>query len=346
MDRYTLGKNIGHGMYGTVYEAFDNNHPELELAVKVVDVFDSIGCFQSSCIWEPLIMKQLDHPNIGKILDTYVHEDKLHMIMPRYSIRPDSIDVPTLFKLIHAYSYMERNKVMHRDIKVSNVMLSNNEPVIIDFSLGVICHDIDPAGEREVYPVPYRCPEILLCQMSNTLFSYGWKAEVWALGIFAYRCLMGRYPSIIRQPNLLYQTLKANIQKYRSNLRKLGHLGRVVIRMMEPVPGMRPSFDELLMDSLFNGITAPLCTHITSVHNIPIEDDILCGRIEYMSQMQRISANVVQKAKMLIYEHANKQSISDDVIMIYLYMALTLSIDYNPWIRLSDVQKNILKSLL
>lgn len=89
-------------------------------------------------------------------------------------------------------NYCHRNKLIHRDLKLENLMLLNKESNIIrvcDFgiaggSTNLNLENID-AGS-----VPFMAPEILEGKLKKLEPSI----DIWAMGIILYLMIVGSYP--------------------------------------------------------------------------------------------------------------------------------------------------------
>ena len=94
-------------------------------------------------------------------------------------------------KLIDAVRYLHSYGIVHRDLKLENIMMTDNtdyaEPKIIDFGLaraimpGELCDE--PFGT-----LGYVAPEVLKRE------SYAFSSDIWSLGCTAYALLCGCLP--------------------------------------------------------------------------------------------------------------------------------------------------------
>lgn len=76
---YKLGKIIGDGKFGTVREAHHFDFPTYPVAVKTIKLRNVTD--PESLLQEISALRQVDHPNIVKILETYRDDKYLHIVM-------------------------------------------------------------------------------------------------------------------------------------------------------------------------------------------------------------------------------------------------------------------------
>lgn len=96
-------------------------------------------------------MKRLDHPNICKFLEAYMDKDHIYLVMEYcgggtlkeliYSSLNTEYNVAKIMqKLFWAVNYMHNSNIVHRDLKLENVIFTTKETAtaeikIIDFGL-------------------------------------------------------------------------------------------------------------------------------------------------------------------------------------------------------------------
>lgn len=91
-------------------------------------------------------------------------------------------------QLLQAVAYMHANWVMHRDLKTSNLLYSNNGRLkVCDFGMARKHGDFATPYSPGVVTVWYRAPEILL-----GLKTYDEKIDVWSAGCIMAEILLGR----------------------------------------------------------------------------------------------------------------------------------------------------------
>jgi len=92
-------------------------------------------------------------------------------------------------KLLSAIKHMHANGIVHRDIKLENILLtSEGEIKIIDFGLSKKQTDCTLFNSRCGTPY-YIAPEVI-----SQSAVYTEKSDAWACGVTFYTMLAGHYP--------------------------------------------------------------------------------------------------------------------------------------------------------
>ncbi|SNW62604.1 Negative regulator of the PHO system [Orpheovirus IHUMI-LCC2] len=141
------------------------------------------------------ILEKLIHPNIIKLeeykMDEYILMEYMDQNLCEY-IRIVGEMNPLLIKsymwqLLRGLEYCRQNKVLHLDIKTSNLLIDKRGNLkIADFDIS----EIEVEGKElstEVVTIMYRPPDILL---GNTKYSY--ETDMWSAGCVFAEMLLGR----------------------------------------------------------------------------------------------------------------------------------------------------------
>ena len=205
--RYTLMKPIGHGAYGVVCSANDNESGEKVAIKKINKAFVHLTDTKRT-LREIKILRHFNHENVIRIKDILlpVSPDRfddvyivcdlmdtdLHQIISSPQPLTDDHCQYFLYQILRALKYIHSAHVLHRDLKPSNLLLNGNcDLKVCDFGLARVAHpEENHAGFMTEYVATrwYRAPEIMLSWKEYT------KAiDVWSVGcIFAE--LLGRKP--------------------------------------------------------------------------------------------------------------------------------------------------------
>ena len=151
---------------------------------------------------EIIILRKMSHENIVKLKYAFEDSRKIHLVLEfvgELSLQSyikskpikklDEEEAKRLFKqVISAINYCHAKNIVHRDIKLENILLDKNHDVkIIDYGFSII---IPPYKKLNIFcgTPSYMAPEII----SRNYTGQG--ADVWALGILLYVMICGRFP--------------------------------------------------------------------------------------------------------------------------------------------------------
>jgi len=194
MENFKKLEKIGEGTYGIVYKAKDLTSGEL-VALKKIRLDSETDGVPSTAIREIALLKELSHDNIVRLLNIIHCEKKLYLVfefmtldLKKYidSTGPNGLPMPLiksyLNQLLQAIAYCHSHRVLHRDLKPQNLLVSADGSIkLADFGLARAFGIPDRTYTHEVVTLWYRAPEILL----GSQF-YSTAVDVWSIAcIFA-----------------------------------------------------------------------------------------------------------------------------------------------------------------
>ena len=137
----------GRGAYGTVLQVCLKNDPNKVFAIKKLDInlLNSVNRLYQAYL-ENQILNELDNPFIIKLYGAFEEDKKIHLVMD-YLPKGDlsyfiKTNYPLADDIIKYYSaqivlfleYMQKMKLIHRDLKPQNIMIDEKGNLkIIDF---------------------------------------------------------------------------------------------------------------------------------------------------------------------------------------------------------------------
>ncbi|XP_056312534.1 STE20-like kinase b [Danio aesculapii] len=184
---------LGDGAFGKVFKA-QNKQTGIFAAAKVIDTKteDELEDYMV----EIDILASCDHHNIVKLLDAFYYESKLWILIEFCA--GGAVDAVMLElerpltepqirvvckQTLDALLYLHDNKVIHRDLKAGNILLTLDGDVkLADF--GVSAKNTKTVQRRDSFiGTPYwMAPEVVMCETSKDR-PYDYKADIWSLGI-------------------------------------------------------------------------------------------------------------------------------------------------------------------
>ena len=147
--KYKFIKNLGKGSYGDVYLA-KKHDDQMNVAIKKFPIYDknSYLSFKN----EIKILKKIKHKNLVKIYDYYKDSRNIYLVMEyaplgdldnytrslynKQKYIDDNFVDNVLSQVTEGIHYLHKNKIIHRDIKTSNILVfENNLFKITDFGI-------------------------------------------------------------------------------------------------------------------------------------------------------------------------------------------------------------------
>ena len=143
-----------------------------------------------------------------------------------------------LVQLLFALEYLHRHEVIHRDMKSSNVFLTSEGDIQVgDFGLSTFSGE----GQETVGTPHYMCPELVAKK------GYGFKADVWSLGVIMHEMSAQRMPfQAFNVDGLMQKIMNAKPGALPGEYSKAW--ARLIRSMLRKEPDRRPSVAELLRD--------------------------------------------------------------------------------------------------
>ena len=213
LGKYEIIKEIGRGGFGVVYQARDTRLDRL-VALKVLHAHLLIDpTFVQRFQREAKLAAQFHHPNIVSVFDVdeidgqhfmamaYLDGQPLTELLAKGPL-PVERALTSIRQIAAALDAIHARKLVHRDVKSANIMLTPDEwTVLLDFGLVRAAEGtkLTQTG-LSLGTFEYIAPE----QIEQRSDLDG-RADQYALGIVAYELLTGRLPFTGPVHSLIYQ---------------------------------------------------------------------------------------------------------------------------------------------
>lgn len=204
---YILGSTLGEGEFGKVKLGWrkDGKQPS-QVAIKLIKR-DSIMKDSDSEIKihrEINSLKLLNHPNIVNLVEVmksgkyigivleYASGGELFDYILHHKNLKENVAKKIFAQLVSGVDYMHSKGLIHRDLKLENLLLDKHKNVIIsDFGfVNSYNKDKNDLMKTSCGSPCYAAPELVLTQSPYE----GKKCDIWSLGIILYAMLAGYLP--------------------------------------------------------------------------------------------------------------------------------------------------------
>ncbi|KAG6902713.1 hypothetical protein C0995_012855 [Termitomyces sp. Mi166 len=279
---YILSKTLGAGSMGKVKLATHNPTGE-KLAVKILPrthpgapPTNESAAKQASkdasketrTLREAALSMLLHHPYICGMREMIVHQHHYYMVfeyvnggqMLDYIIAHGRLRerVARQFarQIGSALEYCHRNNVVHRDLKIENILISQTGNIkIIDFGLSNL---YDPSSRLSTFcgSLYFAAPELL-----NAKVYVGPEVDVWSFGVVLYVLVCGKVPFDDQSMPALHAKIKRGFVEYPVWLS--ADCKHLLSRMLVTVPSQRATLSEVLSHPwMLRGFPGPPDAHM------------------------------------------------------------------------------------
>jgi polo-like kinase 2 len=184
-----------------------------------------------------------DNDNVYIILEICHRKSLVHVLRNRKTITEPEVRF-YLKHLIDGTKYIHKQNIIHRDLKLGNMLLNESMNVkLADFGLAT---RVEYEGEKKmtVCGTPnYIAPEVLQKK------GHSFEADIWAIGCVMYAMLVGRPPFETSTLKETYMRITSNKYHIPSHLSPSAR--HLIQKLLNPEPSLRPTLDKIIQDDFF-----------------------------------------------------------------------------------------------
>eukprot|EP01114_Cavostelium_apophysatum_P013584 TRINITY_DN3322_c0_g2_i1.p2 TRINITY_DN3322_c0_g2~~TRINITY_DN3322_c0_g2_i1.p2 ORF type:complete len:263 (+),score=57.43 TRINITY_DN3322_c0_g2_i1:1863-2651(+) len=244
---------FANGAFGELYSATLIEAPHRKVALKKILNRSQINLVHN----EIQACKRFDHPSIPKFYENFYQGDDLYLAFElledckdafqflqerRFHPVPEATSKKLFLQLVRALQHVHERNVCHMDIKLDNIMISNDHTraYLIDFGL---CRRNDPdhLSRWFVGSSEYTAPEII----RQVPYSPA-RADVHSLGVVFYALVFGEFPyRLDKRLALLRHGKELPPVQASAGVPVSENLVNIILDMMVPNPHFRLTLKEV-----------------------------------------------------------------------------------------------------
>ena len=207
--KYEILRSLGSGGFGAVFLAKDT-WLNTRVAIKVPHK-QSVELFK--LLKEPRLQAALNHPNIVRMIAAekqnniffmvmeYIKGKTLEKILDKEKVLSIDKAIDYMNQIAGAVDHAHNNKIIHRDLRPSNIIISEEDKVkITDFGTSAWLNSVPYASTRIGSP-PYMAPEQFLGKAT-------YQSDIYSIGCMFYEFLIGRPPIFDPDPFQILEKAK------------------------------------------------------------------------------------------------------------------------------------------
>jgi serine/threonine protein kinase len=273
MDNYTIIKFVSSGSFGKIYKATSKKTHKV-CAIKKIQYAGLSKYDKESTFNEAKITSLIKFPHLIGALDMFSDSEYVYIVYPYYGMKDlrhylkghPALSEEEIWKimgqLVSAVSFLHKYNIIHRDIKIQNILVKSNLDVVLaDLGVCKILPKYSVNTNTQVGTPYYLSPEIVEGA------KYSKTTDIWSLGVLLYELIYKKYPFTAHNlPYLMKQIKMDNIMfpptRYSFRLTDLCK------KMLDKNQYMRPSADHLYSMPSLQRYIVPLPNIDTNVSNM------------------------------------------------------------------------------
>ncbi|KAK9050183.1 hypothetical protein SSX86_030847 [Deinandra increscens subsp. villosa] len=287
LNRFEIGKLLGHGSFSKVYLARNVKTNEF-VAIKVIDKEQIMkGGLIAHIKREISILRRVRHPNIVQLFEVMATKSKIFFVMEYVKggelfntvakgRLKEEVARNYFQQLISAVTFCHARGVFHRDLKPENILLDEDGNVkVSDFGLSAISDQIRGDGLFHTFcgTPAYVAPEVLGRKGYEAA-----KVDVWSCGVILFVLMAGYLPFNDHNVMVMYKKIYKGI--FRCPRWFTPELTRLLKRVLHTNPETRMTIPEIMENRWFKKGFRDIKFYVEDDKLFSVKDEVKDGEIE------------------------------------------------------------------
>ena len=259
---YYIGKFLGKGVNSECYEfisdedivrhsyackiinknKFKENKNEIEKIDKEIQIHKTL--FNRNIV--KLIENFEDKKNIYILTEFCVYKTLEDLIQRRIKLTEFEVQY-YIIQLIKALNYLKDQKIIHRDLQLSNIFLADN----LELKLGDFSNATKISENEKLYEICGN-PNYMAPEMIDGEKGYSYQVDIWSLGIILYKLIIGKFPFESNNKEELFNKIKNEQIKFPEDSIISEDAKDLINEILVKNPEERPSLFQILSHDFFS----------------------------------------------------------------------------------------------
>lgn len=259
--QFKLGKTIGNGAYGKVFECFDKKNGK-KFAMKKLNLTECSEDVIKSAETEAELLTSLQNEYILHAVTAFKESETLCIVTDfcdqgdlaqfldrrKGKLLNEQQIVEWSWQICSALEYLHGRDVLHRDVKTANIFLTGKEMTVKLGDFGTAIKLKNPTQKVRSY---CGSPQYISPEIYDNKY-YDCKTDIWSMGVCVYKMVALKLP--FDEPQQTYYKLAEKIRQCKLPPLPEGYsreLKEIIVTMMSKDTEKRPSASDLLQNALF-----------------------------------------------------------------------------------------------
>ena len=264
---YEIKDEIGRGGNGKVLKAINKNSKEMR-AIKIIEIYNNKDTKNINNELNSMKICSKENDNSVKYYEHFHYKDKFAIVMELcdnslqniLDERKEGFTCEQIFNIMcqlnNTFKIMYKNKIIHRDIKLDNILVKykdyNNNDSNINYIVKLTDYGISKQLKNTINTTSIGTPETMAPEILEGEENYDNKCDLWSIGIIIYQLFFKEYPYKGKSQVAIYNQIK-NLGKKVLKKTKNQKLDNLINSLLIREPEKRINYEKYFNHPFFKG---------------------------------------------------------------------------------------------